>query len=62
MENKKLKKSADSKLFGVCGGIAEYLDIDPSVVRIGTVVLSLFSGIGIVAYIIGAICMPNSEE
>ena len=55
MENKKLKKSADSKLFGVCGGIAEYLDIDPSIVRIGTVVLSLFSGIG-------AICMPNSEE
>lgn len=62
MENKKLKKSADSKLFGVCGGIAEYLDIDPSIVRIGTVVLSLFSGIGIVAYIIGAICMPSSEE
>lgn len=61
MENKKLKKSVDSKLFGVCGGVAEYLDIDPSIVRIGTVVLSLFSGIGIVAYIIGAICMPNAE-
>lgn len=62
MENKKLKKSADSKLFGVCGGIAEYFDIDPSIVRIGTVVLSLFTGIGIAAYIIGAICMPSSEE
>ena len=62
MENKKLKKSVDSKLFGVCGGIAEYLEIDPSIVRIGTVVLSLFSGIGVVAYIIGAICMPSSEE
>ena len=62
MEIKKIKKSEDVKLFGVCGGIAEYFDIDPTIVRIGTVVLTLFSGIGMIAYIIGAICMPSSEE
>ena len=59
---KKLKKSIDQKLFGVCGGVAEYLDIDPTIVRIAAVVLTLFSGIGLIAYAVGAICMPSAEE
>ena len=58
---KKLKKSIDQKLFGVCGGVAEYLDIDPSIVRIATVVLTLFSGIGLIVYAVGAVCMPSAE-
>jgi phage shock protein PspC (stress-responsive transcriptional regulator) len=61
MEKNKLTKSKDAKLLGVCGGIAEWLGVDPTVVRIATVVVSLFSGIGIVAYIIGALLMPKEE-
>ena len=55
-------RSKDAKLLGVCGGVAEWLKVDPTVIRIATVVISLFSGIGIVAYIAGAILMPKAEE
>lgn len=58
---KKLRKSADKKLCGVCGGVAEYFSIDPTLVRIGTVVLSLCYGCGLLAYVIAAIVMPNAE-
>ena len=56
-----LKRSKDAKLFGVCGGFAEYLGVDPTAIRIATVVVSLFSGVGVIAYIIGAILMPKVE-
>lgn len=56
---KRLVKSSDRNLCGVCGGVAQYLNCDPTIIRMATVVLSLFSGIGIVAYIIGAILMPD---
>lgn len=59
MEKNKLTKSKDAKLLGVCGGIAEWMGVDPTVIRIATLVVSLFSGIGIVAYIIGALLMPK---
>lgn len=58
----KLMRSKDAKLLGVCGGVAEWLKVDPTVIRIATVVVSLFSGIGIIAYIAGAILMPKPEE
>lgn len=61
MEKNKLTKSKDAKLLGVCGGIAEWMGVDPTVIRIATLVVSLFSGIGIVAYIIGALLMPKEE-
>ncbi|MBQ3671084.1 MAG: PspC domain-containing protein [Treponema sp.] len=56
---KQFRKSTDRKLCGVCGGIAEYLDIDPTIVRILWVVLVLFGGTGILLYIILALLMPN---
>ena len=56
-----LRKSKDAKLFGVCGGLAEYLNIDPTLVRLATVIASIFSGVGIVAYIAGAILIPKAE-
>ena len=56
---KKLKKSKDKKLFGVCGGIAEYFDIDPTLVRVIAGVAGICWGVGIVAYIILALVMPN---
>ncbi len=50
------------KLAGVCGGIAEYFDVDPTLVRIGWVIASLAFGCGLLAYIICAIIMPNKSE
>ena len=56
---KRLTKSYDKKLCGVCGGIAEYFNIDPTLVRIGWVLLVLCAGTGVLAYIIAAILMPE---
>lgn len=59
MEQKRLYRSTtDKMLCGVCGGIAEYINIDPTVVRLLWVVLALTAGFGIIAYIIAAIIMP----
>ena len=55
---KKLYKSdVDRKLCGVCGGIAEYLGIDSTIVRLIWVVLVVF--FGILAYIIAALVIPD---
>jgi len=63
MEPKKLYKSEDDrKLFGVCGGIAEYFNIDPTVVRLIWVLSILFFGTGIIAYLIFALIMPQQSD
>lgn len=49
----------DRKLCGVCGGIAEYFDIDSTLVRLGWIVLCFVGFSGIWAYIIAAIIMPH---
>ena len=60
MNEKKLyKSSTDKKLAGVCGGIAEYFNIDSTLMRLGWVVFSLLGGSGLLAYIIAAIIMPD---
>ena len=60
MEGKRLYKSnTDKKIAGVCGGIAEYFNIDATLVRLGWVVFSLLGGSGLLAYIIAAIIMPE---
>ena len=56
---KRFHKSADRKLCGVCGGVAEYFGIDPTLVRIIWVLLVLFAGTGVLLYIILALLMPN---
>ena len=61
MADKKLRKSKDKKLCGVCGGIAEYFDMDPTVVRVIWLVLVLCAGTGLLAYIIAALLMPKAE-
>ena len=58
-EQKKLYRSNDKKLCGVCGGIAEYFDMDPTIVRILWVIFSLAGGCGILAYLICALIMPK---
>lgn len=60
METKKLYKSTqDRKLAGVCGGIAEYLGIDSTVVRLLWLLFTLLGGAGILAYIICWIVIPD---
>ncbi|MPW25380.1 PspC domain-containing protein [Alkalibaculum sp. M08DMB] len=61
---KKLYKNrAKAKISGVCQGIAEYFDIDPSLVRIVWAVVSIPSfGIGFFLYIICAIILPDKSE
>jgi len=43
---------------GVCGGLAEYFDIDPTIVRLIAVLLVFLNGVGILAYLIMAIIVP----
>ena len=58
--NKRLYKSADNKLLaGVCGGVAEYFGIDPTLVRLGWVLFCDLGGSGFLAYIIAAIIIPE---
>ena len=57
---KRLTKSYDRKLCGVCGGIADYFGMDPTLVRLLLVLLVLCAGTGILAYIIAAIIMPEA--
>ena len=62
MIEKRLKKSKDRKLWGVCGGIAEYFDMDPALVRVLFVLFVLCAGTGILAYFIAAIIMEDKSE
>lgn len=60
MSDKRLyKSSVNYMICGVCGGIAEYFNIDPTLVRLGWVLFSFMGGSGILAYIVAAIIIPN---
>lgn len=60
MEGKKLRKSpVDRKIAGVCGGVGEYLNVDPTLVRLIWLLFVLVGGTGVLAYIIAAIVMPD---
>ena len=56
---KKLTRSANRMVCGVCGGIGEYLGIDPTVIRLLWIVFSAMGGAGLLAYIIAAIIIPE---
>ncbi len=59
-ETKRLYKSqTNRKLCGVCGGIGEYLNIDPTVIRLLWILFTFCGGCGLLAYIIAAIVMPE---
>ena len=63
---KKMKKLCKSnknrKICGVCGGIAEYLNADPTLIRLAFVVISMAAGTGLLAYIVAALIMPEANE
>lgn len=59
---KKLYKIEEGRMIcGVCGGVSEYLNIDPTIVRIIWALLILCSGTGFLAYLICAVVMPNKS-
>ena len=60
MKKKLYKSNTDRKLDGVCGGIAEYFDVDPTVIRLGWVIFTCIAGSGLLAYIICAVVMPRN--
>lgn len=63
MSEKRLVRSRDNRmLFGVCAGLAHYLNIDPVIVRLLAVLLTLWNGIGLVVYLVLALLMPQEPE
>lgn len=50
------------KICGVCGGIAEFFNIDPTIIRVLWIILAFCFGGGILAYIIAAFVMPNKSD
>ena len=59
---KKLMRSNDRVWAGVCGGIAEYLDFDPVMVRVAYAFLTLFTCFsGLIFYIVLLLCMPEKN-
>ena len=64
MEKRLFKSNIDKKICGVCGGIAEYFDLDPTLIRVVYVILSMFSAgfPGLLVYIILMILMPNYDQ
>ena len=63
MEKKRLYKSRKNKMIGgVCGGLAEYFKMDPTIVRIVAALLCLLKGAGLIVYIIACLVMPYNDE
>jgi phage shock protein C len=62
VEPRRLRRSRrDRVLGGVCGGVARYLDVDPVLLRIAAVALVLSGGVGLLAYVIAWIVIPEAE-
>src|SRR5271157_1426381 len=59
MEHRLYRSGKDRMIWGVCGGLAQYFDIDPSIVRLIFILAIFCGGLGIVAYIILAIVVPR---
>jgi phage shock protein C len=55
------KSTKDRKVAGVCGGIAEYLNTDPTLIRLAFLVICLAAGSGFLAYIAAALILPDAS-
>ena len=62
MKNKLYKSNSDKKISGVCGGIAEHLNVDSTIIRLLWVLLSFMYGSGIFIYIVCALIIPDKPE
>ena len=56
-----LRSRSERMLWGVAGGLGEYLRIDPTLVRLGFAVTALFGGIGLIAYLVMAVVVPEDD-
>jgi phage shock protein PspC (stress-responsive transcriptional regulator) len=59
MEKKLYRSRTDKKICGVCGGVAKYFNIDPTLVRLGVALFTLFGGCGLLVYIVCALVIPE---
>ncbi|MBQ5796668.1 MAG: PspC domain-containing protein, partial [Firmicutes bacterium] len=62
MTRKLYSSSEDRAILGICGGIGEYLDIDPIIVRLIVVILTLLGFSGLLFYIVAIFVIPESPE
>lgn len=62
MSKRIYKIRSQKKLCGVCAGVAEYFDLDPTLVRVLWAAISLGYGVGVIAYIICAVVFPDKSE
>lgn len=61
MGNRLFRNTQDKMLGGVCSGIADYVDIDPTIVRLCFVALSFLGGAAVIAYLVGWILIPEKS-
>jgi phage shock protein C len=62
-EVKRLTRSRRNRqLAGVCGGLAEYFGVDPTLIRVAFVLVTIFAGTGLLLYIILALVIPEADE
>lgn len=61
MKKRLYKAKTNEKICGVCGGIAEYFDIDPTIIRLAWVLFTALGGSGVIAYIVAALVMPENK-
>lgn len=62
MTKKLYQSDTDRKIFGVCGGIAEYFEIDSTIVRIAWILFIFLLGTGFLAYFVAALVMPKRNN
>ncbi|MBQ3542624.1 MAG: PspC domain-containing protein [Oscillospiraceae bacterium] len=62
MEKKLYRSNTNKKIAGVCAGLAEYLNIDPTIIRLIWALVSLFAGAGIIAYLVCALVIPEKPD
>ena len=61
--NKRLYRVESGKMIaGVCGGIAEYFNLDPTIVRLAWIIFCACGGSGVLAYVIAAIVIPSESS
>lgn len=62
MSHRLYRSRFDKRLFGVCGGIAQFLRVDATLVRIGVILLTIFTGIPLLIYCLLALVMPKEPK
>ena len=56
-----LRSASDRMIWGVAGGLGEHLSVSPTLVRAGFVITALFSGLGLLAYLVLAVALPQDD-